>query len=229
MEAAAVLLGSLFGILGVISAISFSLGHRDCGLWTGCLAIVAATFAACCYLQDRHWKQDARASNVLTHGSGSTPPVEFLGKPVMPPDSAMIMFFGNAVAWTSTFPFSVIKQADEDVITINRNNDGIVISAKLFDRTGKIVCEIVDNAFHLNPNKLFRMDKPPHGLRVFNDEARCVLDIEFINERTVRFFGDFYLRNGLHVVMAPTQLLLGDGDYSGNIFGQSGSGAIRIP
>ena len=232
MEVAGVLLGTLFGILALLCGIALSTGHRDVGLWIGCAATIAAVISGCCFYQAHLWKLDAQ---VLTHGNGPTPPIkfptvpiEFNYKPEVIPDSAMILFLGNAVAWTSTFPCGAIKQAGEDLITINKSKDGILISAKFFDKNGKVLCEIVDNTFHLNPNNVFRKETPPHGLKVFNDEARCVLEVDFINEHAVQFFGDFYWRNGLHVVMTLDQCRLGADDFSGNIIGDNGGGGILI-
>ena len=236
MEHAVYFIGLLATAIVVPCGIALAKGHYFLGLWIGCAAVELYVLTGFCYAHQKMRESESRESNVLTHGNGPTPPVkfptvpiEFNYKPAVIPDSAMILFLGNAVAWTSTFPHSVITQAGEDLITINRSNDGIVISAKFFDKTGKIVCEIVDNAFHLNNNNVFRMERPPHGLKVFNDEARCVLEVDFINEHAVRFFGDFYLRNGLHVIMTPDQFRLGAGDFSGNIMGGNSGGAVYIP
>lgn len=70
---------------------------------------------------------------------------------------------------------------------------------------------IVKNRYHLNSDKCFRPDLvTPHHLTVFDKQARPALDIEYINNRTVKILGDFYFRNGRHVVIHQDQQLIGN-------------------
>jgi hypothetical protein len=115
------------------------------------------------------------------------------------PESAMRVFIGSSLIWTETreFPRVIIRQGQEDMLTIEKADGGFVVSAKVFNKDGKIVCQITNNRFDLNTKTVFRIDRPsPSQLVVIDDEARMVLDIDFINPHTVRILGDFYLRDG---------------------------------
>ena len=116
-------------------------------------------------------------------------------------ESSVRIYFGSSATWTNEFPYTVIAQGNEDMVMLERIGDKIAFSAKFFDQDGKIVCEIVKNQFHVNPHKMFRMEKTDHRLRVFNDEARRVIDVEYINPTAIRLLGDFYMREGRHVVI----------------------------
>jgi len=119
------------------------------------------------------------------------------------PDDAFLFFVGNNVCWTPDFPLSVVAQGDEDILWIEKEGDGIVVSAKFFNSDGKIICEIVKSTFHLNPKNYFRMERKPNRLTVINDELKRIIDIEYINKRCIRLFGEFYGRAGATVYDHP--------------------------
>lgn len=55
--------------------------------------------------------------------------------------SIFFVFLGNSCIGSSQFPISVFVQDGEPMLSIDRDGDGIVISAKLFSSDGDIVCE----------------------------------------------------------------------------------------
>ena len=143
-----------------------------------------------------------------------------------PPDSASIIFLGNCIAWNTRFPLTVIQQktsqSEENMIVLGKEGNGLWVSAKFFDQSGKITCEIVRNHFYVNRRNSFRIDSTPHSLSVFNDEAKRVLYIEFLNNRTIYVLGDFYLRGGTHLVIRPDHIDLPGGGYlSGWVAGET--------
>ena len=165
-----------------------------------------------------------KATGVLEPGSGIIPPV-----PDIPKEhqdviflADMLVFFANHVACIREFPYTIIQQDGEKMLALNKKDDKILLSAKFFNVQGKIVCEIVDNQFHLNLNNVFRFEQEsPHRLVVINDEARPILDIEYINPQAVRIYGDFFVREGFHLIMKEDILRL-DSD-------SVGAGGVDLP
>jgi hypothetical protein len=72
METAAYVIGIVVVVLGLLSAAFFSVGHRDLGLWTTCLAVVLAIIGGFCWYQSILWKRDETSSNRT--GSGVLEP-----------------------------------------------------------------------------------------------------------------------------------------------------------
>lgn len=198
-------------VFGLLAGACFSMNHRDVALWLTCFAIVAAVIGGFSYWQDRLWDRDATESalkaSFLTPGRSATPSIAFEGISV--PVSDVKLFFGNSIAWTSSLPFVAIKQAGEDMLVISGTKDAVTISAKIFDKSGTILCELDENEIFVNEGNVFRIKHTPHRLTVMDHEARAVLDVEFINQTAIRVLGDYYLRNGLKVRLTPASTEIG--------------------
>ena len=126
------------------------------------------------------------------------------------PPTATRLYLGNAHTWTETFPLVVMGQGDEDMIVLKREGDLLKLCAAFFDSAGKLLCEIVDNQFKTNPQNTWRIENTKHRLKVFNDERKVVVDIEFINNHAIRILGDFYLRRGFHAEINANSMRLGE-------------------
>ena len=62
METASYVMGVVFAITAILSALVFSDGHpRDLGLWIACVAIIIGVVGGFCWYQDRLWKEDDRS------------------------------------------------------------------------------------------------------------------------------------------------------------------------
>ncbi|HEV8072005.1 MAG TPA: hypothetical protein VGP76_30095 [Planctomycetaceae bacterium] len=238
MEIATFVFIAISGMLGIVWGVFALAHHRDIGIWVACAAVNALVIAVFCHLQNQAWLNDAKSvdssetSGILIPGNGETP--EFRLSPIAKgkiiiPTSAVFLFLGTDVAWTSTFPHAVIRQGDEDMILVEKENSGIFISAKIFDKEGKIICQIVRNRFHLNPDNYFRIERSPNRLVVIDKEVRKTLDVEFINTRAIRFSGTFYLRGGLPITLTQEQQQIG-GLMGFNVIGEHPDGAsIHFP
>jgi hypothetical protein len=103
---------------------------------------------------------------------------------------AMLILLGNSASLNPWFPHSVITAKGEDILTLNKKDNEIAVSVKIFGRDGRIVAEIRDNEFSINPNNYFRKERPDKStLIVYDQEDRKVLDVRFLNPSTVRFLG----------------------------------------
>jgi hypothetical protein len=90
------------------------------------------------------------------------------GLPI-PPDAVKI-FVGNVVVYQSKFPIPIVRMADHPLLTINKNQKGISISAEIYSADGRIVAELRNNGFNINPNNYFRRGEPnnKHSLVVYD-------------------------------------------------------------
>lgn len=118
------------------------------------------------------------------------------------PPNALVLFLGDSASYTTAFPHTVIEVGQEQILIINKEKDKITLSAKLFSRDGKIVAELKDNKFFINPNNYFRIDRPNfHTLIVYDQEAKQILNVEYINPSVIKFLGIFYLPNRLPIII----------------------------
>lgn len=112
------------------------------------------------------------------------------------PVNGIAVFFGNnAAAYVTEFPHTVIQLENKQLLIINKHDKRIIISGKFYSRDGKLVVEILpDNAYWVNPNDYFRIDRPDrHKLVVFDREGNQILNIEFINPQVIKIMGEYYL------------------------------------
>jgi hypothetical protein len=231
METICIYSSSAGAVLLVVCALLALARLRDFGLWTGCAAVIAFTIYGFGCLQTHLWRlnrpvargataKGAASEGLLTPGFGPNPELPTSAKDKLRiSDSAVILALGNSLAWSSKFPHTVLAQGGEPMIVIDKQETGASVSAKFFDRDGKIICELVHN--QLYPGNLFRKEQSPHSLTVYDMEAKKALQVEFINPRAFRILGDFYLRRGTRVVITQDEQLLGTMHLSGSVAGES--------
>ena len=208
---------SAVGAIVMLYASVFADIHRNFALWINYLGACLILFGPFLYVQDCYWEADEAkaappADDLLVPGTGETPQFPFPTEVIETfgiPDSAMYVFLGKSVTWASKFPHLQITQRGEEMVTIDARDSKLSITAKFFDTDGKIICWIDKNRFYPNSEKIFRMDRTPHRLTVFNDEARMVLDVKYINDHAISLLGDFYLRGGTRVLITPDRQEIG--------------------
>ena len=145
--------------------------------------------------------------------------------PPGPPD-ALNVFFGSSVSWATMFPLRVVNIGGENLLVVNKTADGLAVSAKIFSEDTRIVAEIIDNEFHINPNNYFRRDRPDkHTLIVFDQRGRQVFNIRFLNPSTIKVSGIFYYPSSRPVIIADDHTTLPNG---GVISGTCHSGSTGI-
>ena len=205
MDIAVYVTAAVGGILLIFVGAFSSGGHRDWSIWASCLSAIFFVLSAFCWYQDKVWTDDAEAAravkheaNVLVPGTGATP--KSPADSSAPPGTETTLLLGDADFRFETFPLVVVAQGNEELIVLDKDESGLLFSGKFFDGNGKIICEIVKNTFHLNPNNYFRFDQTPSRLTIFDDEARQILDVDLINKNTMRLTGNFCIRGGDRLV-----------------------------
>ena len=89
---------------------------------------------------------------------------------------------------------------------MDRSQGGLLLSAQFFDKDGDIICRIRDNKFTLNRDKVFDIDQTPHALTVFDKQDRKVFVLDFVNDRAVKLLGDFFVRDGVRILITENML-----------------------
>jgi hypothetical protein len=103
---------------------------------------------------------------------------------------AMLIILGNSASFNSASPHTVLKVRGEDMIILTKKDNAIAVNVKIFGRDRRIVAEIKDNEFSINPNNYFRKEQPDKStLIVYDQYASKVLDVRFMNSSTIRFLG----------------------------------------
>ena len=130
--------------------------------------------------------QEAEFSGLLSPANEPTPPNQ-CGKI---PDNAILLLLGNSASYTSRSSQTVIQLKGDNVLSVEKDNGNIAVNATVFSRDGRIVADIRRNEFSINPNNFFRKERPDtHTLIVYDQENRKVLDVSYLNSRTIKFSG----------------------------------------
>jgi len=137
----------------------------------------------------------------------------------VPPDSLRVYMGGNA-GFSVSDEITVLNVRGVDLIDLRRTPKGLAISAKTFSEDGKVIAEIVDNRFYVNQNNFFRLDRPDnHSLVVYDVRDRKVMDITYINSRSVRVLGVFQVPGAPPLVVSDNELAFGGFHSVGSCFG----------
>jgi len=156
-------------------------------------------------------------SGVLSPGTRQLPK----GR-VQLPEGAMAIFLGNSIAYTTSFPHTVIEVGGDPVLVIDKTEAGIVIFAKMFSEDGRIVAELKQNHFHVNPNNYFRIERPnDHSLIVYDQRGQQALNVEFLNRFAIKLLGRFYFPPRPPIIIEEEWMSYGGMRMSNNTFGEN--------
>ena len=112
------------------------------------------------------------------------------------PDGVLKVYLGSNIFYTTKALQVILRIAGEDLLTIHRGPDGISLDAKMFSKDGRIVAEIKDNVFHVNPNNYFYVERPNESsLVVHGQEGETVLNVRYLNKLSVVVQGIFRYSN----------------------------------
>jgi len=138
------------------------------------------------------------------------------------PNDAIKIFLGNSTAWTDSTAWTgrvettILSVAGQKLLSIRKIGGAVAISARIYSRDGRIVAEIVDNFFRINPNNYFRREHPDAStLVVYDQYNRKVLDVRYLNRLSLKFLGIFDFPDRRPVVIEEEQQKLGIGVSAG--------------
>jgi hypothetical protein len=157
---------------------------------------------------------------LLVPGNGVTQPLPSLCdrfEPI-PPDTLRVDM-GNNVILAHVPELHLLNVAGRELLDVRRTSNGIAVNARTFSEDGKIIAEIIDNRFYVNPNNFFRVERPDqNSLIVFDLHDRKVVDVRYVNLYTVSIRGIFQIPGGPSLTVAEDGLSF-DGIHSANTCG----------
>src|SRR5438128_1396743 len=131
------------------------------------------------------------------------------------------VFFDGAVSIVSKFPHVIISAEGEPRLVINRQPDGSIgLDAKVVSSDGRIIAEIKNNEFIINPNNYLQKQRNSHSALAVRDQyGQTVLDARYLN-RSAFLVSHFivYVKTGDVAELAPSVapgMCFGNGDSNG--------------
>ncbi len=94
-------------------------------------------------------------------------------------------------------------------ITIVLKNDNILVTAKVSSLDGKTVAELNNNEWNVNPNNYFDRNYNESALEVIDEYSIPILQIELMNQNTVRIGGVFYDGKQLIIISEHLKIIGG--------------------
>ena len=198
----------VFIALSVGFLILFISQHNWKGVLFSAAALLCSTIIMLALIAQRHFAifnqpEETQFHGVLTADDQPTPPHpcdEMMKRrnemPDLPPinnDEMVAIHYGNSATFLNKLDNHVVLNVEGDkLLSITKTPNGVTVSARVFSQDTRIVAEIIDNEFHINPNNYFRIDRPDrHSLTVHDQQGERVLKVDFLNPRTVRVLGIF--------------------------------------
>jgi hypothetical protein len=135
------------------------------------------------------------------------------------PVEALRIYLGGNAGYAISDEITVLNLKGTDVLGLRRTSNRLAINAKTFSEDGKIIVEIVDSRFYVNPNNSFRMDKPDnHEIAVYDLQDRKVLDVRYMNSHSVRILGIFQVQGAPPFIVDENEITFGGFHASGSCF-----------
>jgi hypothetical protein len=105
------------------------------------------------------------------------------------PKGAVALYLGNITSVVTAFPHVVFKVRGDDVLVIDRDSSGLLVSFVVFDDGGNLVARL-DNNRLIARNPASRVERPDAShLSVFDAQDTEVLGVQFLNPQAVRITG----------------------------------------
>ena len=119
--------------------------------------------------------------------AASLPPPVSSNCPI--PAGAVALYLGNITSVVTAFPHAIFKVRGDDVLVVNRNSSGLLVTFSVFDDHGNLVARLENNKFvAAHPDA--RLERPDgSSLLVFDGQGAQVLDVQFLNPQAVRITG----------------------------------------
>lgn len=138
------------------------------------------------------------------------------------PRNAVALHFGNSTSYTTDFPHTVLAIGGKSVLSLDRKDGSLTVSAKILSEDMRIIAELRENRFYINPNNYFRRERPdPHTLVVYDQQGRQVLNVRYMNKRSIKILGSFHSPGRPSIVIQEDHQVIGGLMMSRNCFGNN--------
>jgi hypothetical protein len=146
----------------------------------------------CLYLHSlRTHKQLSENNGSLVPASDPTPDNACSHNPFLTKSDYLILL-GNEASFFKTFPHTVIAvHRTVQLLWLTLDKDGgIEVNADIHSPDMKLVAEPRQNHFDINPNEIFKKERPDFStLRITDSYGNLVLNVRFINSHTLSVTG----------------------------------------
>lgn len=138
------------------------------------------------------------------------------------PNDALLVYVSNSLAWFTGDICTIVRVAGENLLSIGRKENRISINARIYSQDKKIVAEIKDSRFQINPNNYFRRERPnKHSLIVYDQEGKEVLNIDYLNPNAVKITGTFFYPRRAPVVISADSISASGLTFTRTCFGKT--------
>ena len=121
--------------------------------------------------------------------------------------AAMRIYFGDSLGVCEGDEFALIRISGKDVLTVRKSRHGILVDSIVSSRDGRIVAQIKDNRFFINPNNYFRRERPDrHTLVVYDQCGGAVLNVRLLNPHAIKILGTWHFQNHTPLIIRETSL-----------------------
>jgi hypothetical protein len=134
-------------------------------------------------------------------------------------DQTGIMTFYSPIGG-SIFPFG-----QNVPFWVSKNRNGLLINAEIRSMDGKIMAELTDNEWRINPNNYFKLNYDYSGLEVVDDYGIPWLQVDYLTPSMLKIGGVF---RGGEVVSPNTFPNFPTNISNGSIFGIGNNGIIIV-
>jgi hypothetical protein len=135
--------------------------------------------------------------------------------------AALKAFLGSCFGYTLQDSLVVVQIAGKDLLAVRRTPAGLSVDLRVFGEDGKIIAQVANNEFFLNPNNSFRIGRPDsHTLVVYDNSAEKVLDIRYLNPASIRVTGVFRMGGRPPLTITEESVTFGNQlSFQNSIFG----------
>jgi hypothetical protein len=137
------------------------------------------------------------------------------------PQDALRVYLGGNAGISHSDDVTVLTGNGINLLSLQRTSKGLAINAKTYSDDGKVITEIIDNRFYINPNTAFRIERPDiHSLVVYDLQDKKVIDVRYINSHSVRVLGIFRAPGAPTCIITENELrIVGKLSAEGSCFG----------
>jgi hypothetical protein len=108
-----------------------------------------------------------------------------------------IILIGTAAYKFDHWPATLLAVNGKNRIVLDRNKSGnITLTAEVFSADGKILTDVFKNAFTINKNNIFRMERPDDStLKIVDQNNEQALYMRYLNKTELKFEAKLYYRD----------------------------------
>jgi hypothetical protein len=117
-------------------------------------------------------------------------------------DGGLVLRIGDGLFMVKGEMGVIFADGEIPMVTLNRRDGGLLVSAKIRDATGKLVAELVDNEWSVNRNNYYDRNYRDDLIEVMDEPGRVVLQAVALTD-AVYLSGMLTCRNGAGTYFGP--------------------------